>query len=316
MTISDAKVFEVAAVFAFSADLRKVRFEHTHKVQADKADKPKKTFRWEHRGQDGKWYSGDGCKRKPLYVNAAFRERDQIGLAIGCEGEAKADALASLDFAAFSFREITDDSAATLSDADVCLWPDKDKVGHEKASLAAVLIAKHARSVRVIDPPADLPQSGDVLDALAAGYTREQIETLVQNARRDSSKAQIRSITDIRSIFTFSGQEMRWVVDGLFAEQTVTMVTGDAGHGKSTLITAIAHSVSTGTAFARLATLQRPVLILDRENPLPGIVERFERLGITDSEQLIVWGGWVEKTHPRRTPPWSSIGSRVASLSR
>jgi hypothetical protein len=37
----------------------------------------------------------------------------------------------------------------------------------------------------------------------------------------------------------------------------------------------------------------RPMLVLDRENPLPVVVERFARLGIQDGENFKVWGGWA-----------------------
>jgi hypothetical protein len=47
-------------------------------------------------------------------VNRAFRERDQVGLAIGFEGEAKADIAGQLGLAAFSFKNITPEQAATL----------------------------------------------------------------------------------------------------------------------------------------------------------------------------------------------------------
>src|SRR5690348_12367506 len=47
-----------------------------------------------------------------------------------------------------------------------------------------------------------------------------------------------------------------------------------------------------------LATQQRPVLILDRENPISGLRERFDRLGVQDGENFKVWGGWLPEEAP------------------
>jgi hypothetical protein len=53
-----------------------------------------------------------------------------------------------------------------------------------------------------------------------------------------------------------------------------------------------------------LETQRRPVLVLDRENPLPVVVERFARLGIQDGENFKVWGGWAGEEPP---PPFAPI---------
>jgi uncharacterized protein (TIGR03437 family) len=49
-----------------------------------------------------------------LLVNHTLRERDQVGLVVGFEGEAKADVAEGVGLAAFSFKNITVEQAATL----------------------------------------------------------------------------------------------------------------------------------------------------------------------------------------------------------
>jgi hypothetical protein len=49
---------------------------------------------------------------------------------------------------------------------------------------------------------------------------------------------------------------------------------------------------------------RRPVLVLDRENPLSIVVERFDRLGISDSDTFKYFGGWCPDEAPA---PWSPI---------
>lgn len=61
-------------------------------------------------------------------------------------------------------------------------------------------------------------------------------------------------------------------------------LTGDSGSGKSTL----------ATAWVRDAIAQEiPVLVLDRENPRPVILDRMARLGLYDGPLLRWYGGWA-----------------------
>ena len=121
----------MVAEYEYGLNLRKVRFEHGTKEQEGK-NRAAKTFRWEY-SADGVWYSGDGGIHKPLYANSVFRERDQVGVVVGFEGEGKADAAAALGIAGFSFKDITVEQAATLADCEVVLWPDNDDSGREQA---------------------------------------------------------------------------------------------------------------------------------------------------------------------------------------
>jgi hypothetical protein len=108
----------------------------------------------------------------------------------------------------------------------------------------------------------------------------------------------IRSIADIRPISYYSSQPINFVVEGLIAEATVTLLTGESGCGKTTLVSAICKAINLGVPFAGLATQQRPILYLDRENPVSLVRERFQRLSIEENEGFKVWGGMVS----RRTP--------------
>jgi uncharacterized protein (DUF927 family) len=154
------------AEFQYGPVLRKVRFEHETALQEGK-QRPAKTYRWE-RLADGIWYSGDGGLHKPLYVNSVFRERDQLELVIGFEGEAKADAAGALGLPAFSFKDMTREQAATLAECDVRLWPDNDESGIQQRQRAAQIIASagQARSIGLLAPPAGFPPAGDIIDAV------------------------------------------------------------------------------------------------------------------------------------------------------
>ena len=67
---------------------------------------------------------------------------------------------------------------------------------------------------------------------------------------------------------------VRWVVDDLMPENAITLVVGPAGFGKSSLCLHIADTIDQGRPWLGRNTIQRPVYVLDWENPLEIDVER------------------------------------------
>jgi putative DNA primase/helicase len=175
--------FRAVAEFAYGDLLHKVRFEHEYARQEGK-DRVEKEFRWEHL-VDGVWYSGDGDLSKPLYANRLFRERDQLGLALGFEGEAKADRAGELGIVAFSFKDITAEQAMTLADCEIVLWPDNDSSGQAQADKAAQIISQTGaiRSLKLLTPPPEWPEGADIVDAVRdLGLDRSRIQQFVATA--------------------------------------------------------------------------------------------------------------------------------------
>ena len=157
--------YRFAAEYPYGSNLRKVRFDHASDRQVGK-NRPAKDFRWEH-SREGSWYSGDGGLPKPLYVNEAFRKCTQPGLAVGFEGEGKADFASTFGVAAFSFKDMTMENAAALVDCEVVLWPDNDSSGTKQANSAAQTVLKcGARSVKLLEPPSEFSRSWDIVDAV------------------------------------------------------------------------------------------------------------------------------------------------------
>jgi uncharacterized protein (DUF927 family) len=207
--------FRKVAEYQYGLHLRKVRFEHEFTQQADK-NRAEKTFRWEH-CVSGIWYSGTGGIPKPLYVNWAFRERHHVGLAVGFEGEAKADAAGEFGIAAFSFKDITREQVATLVDCEVVLWRDNDSSGLKQANSAARTIVKaaQARSVKLITPPAEFPERADIIDIVRdLGWDGPQVRMFLTTATAfedgtvaaDGSAAQSGNFGEQRSAETFPFQ--------------------------------------------------------------------------------------------------------------
>ncbi len=131
-------------------------------------------------------------------------------------------------------------------------------------------------------------------------HTADPGNARAQRQEQQASRVDISKIPPIRS---FNSSGIEFVVPGLIASGAVTMFSGESGHGKSTLVTALAAAIANGTEFAGRLCSQRQVLLLDRENGIDVLQERFERLGINDERGLIVWGSWLENEAPAPACP-------------
>jgi CHC2 zinc finger len=164
----------------YEEDLRKVRFNPLlENVGA------RKKFYWQHKVGD-RWLYGQGGLEVPLYGNACFFEPDQLDYCVGFEGEAKADLAEKLNLPGFSFKESIAKHCACFGDLDVILWPDKNTSGDTQATAAANLLAESGqpRRIRMIVPPAELPDGGDIIDAVKTlGWGRAEIKKLIDEAK-------------------------------------------------------------------------------------------------------------------------------------
>ena len=73
-----------------------------------------------------------------------------------------------------------------------------------------------------------------------------------------------------------------WTIDKLIPERGLTLIYGPGGVGKTWLALAMAKAVSMGTPFLGLATKQKPVFYIDRENPWPLLIQRVCKMDIRD----------------------------------
>ena len=85
---------------------------------------------------------------------------------------------------------------------------------------------------------------------------------------------------------------MEWLIEGLIARSSVTLLSGESGCGKSTFALGMAGAVVHGQKFLGRNVDQRDVLIVDRENAAWIYQERLERLHIEKSPLLHVCGPW------------------------
>lgn len=108
----------------------------------------------------------------------------------------------------------------------------------------------------------------------------------------------IHRIEELPNLEQVDADSIEWVVDGMIAVGAVHLITGDAGAGKSTILSSLAYAVSRGDEFLGRTTSRRPVLLLDAENPRAAVCERFRRLRIQSHSDFRVWGQWVGEDPP------------------
>jgi len=113
-------------------------------------------------------------------------------------------------------------------------------------------------------------------------------------ATQTTTPDKITDIAQLPSIWTMEAK-VEWLIDGIIPVGSVNLITSESGTGKTWLAYAIAGAVARGESFAGQKVQQRPVLYLDGENPLCIAKQRLSDLGIPETPNLSVWGGWVDE---------------------
>jgi hypothetical protein len=78
----------------------------------------------------------------------------------------------------------------------------------------------------------------------------------------------------------------------MIARGSVTLICSESGTGKTWLGYYIAGCVAHGSRALGRAVRRSKVIYLDGENPLYTVKQRLSALGIQETKDLIVWGGW------------------------
>ena len=128
----------------------------------------------------------------------------------------------------------------------------------------------------------------------------------------DLSTASVLAITSLSQIPSVFGLEskLNWRVEGMIAQGSITMICAESGTGKTWFGYYLAGCVANNIPVLGQPVLGCKVLYLDGENPLYVAKQRLKDLGILDSADLKMWGGW------NTSPPPGPSDSLVIDFAR
>jgi hypothetical protein len=155
-----------------------------------------------------------------------------------------------------------------LRGRSVVIWPDKDKPGAEAADAIAKRLVSLGCHISKIEPPAELPEKGDIADLNADDWSAAQIRAIIEKA----SAPQLRFKWDRLSDIEFTAPD--WLVCGMIEREDLACIFGDPSTYKSFLSVNISACIGTGTPFHGQETKQGPVFYVAGEGR-KGIKRRF-----------------------------------------
>ena len=96
---------------------------------------------------------------------------------------------------------------------------------------------------------------------------------------------------------------VEWAIERLLPARSLTLLYGRSGIGKTWLALMMARCISLGVPLFDLATIRRPVVYVDYENPLSVLVDRVRNLNIRDVQ---FWHLSAETPPPKLdSPDWT-----------
>ena len=98
----------------------------------------------------------------------------------------------------------------------------------------------------------------------------------------------------LRSVWSLDAK-IEWLIADMLPMGGITLLSAASGTGKTWVAHAIAGAVARGEPFLGLDVKKRPVLYLDRENPLAVVKRNLKDLGIERTDDLHIWGGWCDE---------------------
>ncbi len=170
----------------------------------------------------------------------------------------------------------------------VVIVPDNDKSGKDHALQVAKNLKGIAGTVKIINLP-DLKDKEDITDFLKAGGTKEKLIEIIEATPEwiaEEPKRLIDSLLKWNDIFSLD-VTTEYLLEKLIPKNSITLLFGRGGIGKTSLCMQIARAIANGFPFDVLQTIKTPVYYIDFENPLSVLKERAGKIG--QSDNLYVW---------------------------
>ena len=241
--------------------------------------KPEKAF-VAQRFEGGRWIDGIKEIERIPYRLPELRQAIEAGRTVFLvEGEAKADKLANWGLAAtaiaFGCKGWRASYAQHFDGARVIILPDNDEPGRDFARKVYADL-KASTSPFVLELKG-LPDAGDIMDWKGSA---NELEALCVNPALPKWLEKAGDGNTFPSTFHFvrvgdlKYRPPEFLIEGMLETESLGMVFGDPGSGKSFVAVDLALSIATGTPFHGRAVRQGPVFLIAGEGH-NGLTRRF-----------------------------------------
>ncbi len=233
--------------------------------------------------KDGqKWKAGALKENCPLY---GLPKLNNPGDVLFCEGEKTTDAAQKIlpEYHCLSWqggcKAVERADYTLLKGRDAFIWPDADEPGLKAASkLKNKLYQAGVKKVSIVDVPEGVPQGWDLADALAEGWTHDQVIAFIERAKdKEKNKFEKRLIkgSALQTAFLSTLNES-WHIVGILPESGILIVMyGAPGSYKSFIVLDMGLCIATGKAFHGHRVKQGTVIYIAAEGQ-SGILKRIQ----------------------------------------
>jgi hypothetical protein len=248
------------------------------------------------------WEGVSDATDKPRWLSVGLRGvwswRGKVGKEDGPDGERQdiKGPIPDLNRIEWTKREVV-----VVFDTNV---HSNESIRVARASLAAELRNRGARVLFVDLPNADASING--IDDYIGKYGSDAALKLItgaydpQKKKSDSGQPSKIVIGNLPDVCHIASEKVEFLVPGLLVKGTLTVLSGEASAGKTTLALWLADLIARGAAVFGERCQQHPVLYLTRENPVDYMADIVRRLKIKNGQDsnLHIWGDWVEESAP------------------
>ena len=118
--------------------------------------------------------------------------------------------------------------------------------------------------------------------------------------RHDAGQPLKTVISDLPDVRKIASEEVEFLVPGVLIKGTLTLLSGEASGGKTTLALWFSDLIARGAEVFGERCQQHPVLYLTKENPVDYMADIARRLNIENGpdSNLYIWGDWTEEAPP------------------
>jgi hypothetical protein len=172
-----------------------------------------------------------------------------------------------------------------LAGKTVAIWPDADEAGKKAALAVADHLAEIGCSVKIVEPPADVPKGWDLADAEGEGWTGQQVlaalktgvspEAFYTNSLPTKDNRKQIKVVNLEQLLAHEFPPRENILTPWLPSQGVVMVYAGRGIGKTFFSLSVGLAVSSGSQFLKYqAERKKAVLLIDGEMPGAVLQER------------------------------------------